>query len=86
MIIIIDNWKKKFLRLLTASVLVIGFILAVPFVVGTLADKVPVFSTWFEEEHPSGNPLRVDATDKTTKFDEVVDYLVFQIQNFYYEE
>ncbi len=86
MIIIIDNWKKKILRLLSAFVLVIGFMAAIPFVVGTLTDKVPVFSTWFEEEHPSGNPLRVDNNDNTTKFDEVVDYVVFQLQNFYYEE
>lgn len=86
MIIIINNWKKKLMNLLTALVLIIAFLIAVPFVVGTLYDKIPVMSTWFQDEHPTGNPMRVDSNKKNTKFDNMLDSMVIHLQEFYYEE
>ena len=84
MIIFISNWKKKVFNFLTALVLVIAFAVAIPFVAGTLYEKVPALSSWFQDETPSGNPMRVEEKN-STKFDEMVDYLVFQLQEFYYE-
>ncbi len=86
MIIIINNWKKKFFSFLTALVLIIAFAVAIPLVAGSLYDRIPVLSTWFEEEHPTGNPMRVDSKEKNTKFDEIVDYVVFHLQDFYYQD
>ncbi len=84
MIIIINNWKRKFFNLLTALVLIIAFAVAIPYVAGTFYEKIPVINTWLQDENPSGNPLRVEK-ENTTKFEEVIDYLVFQLQEFYYE-
>lgn len=84
MIIIINNWKKKFFNFFIALTLIIAFAVAIPFVAGTFYDKIPVLSTWFQDEHPSGNPMRVE-TKQNSKFEEMIDYVVFQIQEFYYE-
>ena len=84
MIIIINNWKKKLFNFFTALVLVIAFAVAIPYLAGTFYEEIPVLNTWFQDENPSGNPLRVEKQN-TTKFEEVVDYLVFQLQEFYSE-
>lgn len=86
MIIIINNWKKKLLNLLTALVLIIAFVIAVPYMAGTLYEKIPALTTWFEEEHPTGNPLRVESKENKTKFDEMVESMVIHLQEFYYED
>lgn len=86
MIIIIEKWKKKLIGLVTALVLVIAFALAIPVLSGILYEKVPVFSGWFQEEHPSGNPLRVENTQNGTRFDKAVDQFVIKLQDFYYDE
>lgn len=86
MIIIINNWKKKIFNFLTAIVLIIAFVVAIPFVAGTLYEKVPALSTWFQDEHPTGNPLRVESKENKTKFDEMVETMVIHLQEFYYED
>jgi hypothetical protein len=86
MIIIIEKWKKKLISLVTAIVLIIAFALAIPVLSGVLYEKVPVFSGWFQEEHPSGNPMRVENNQSGTRFDKAVDQFVIKIQDFYYDE
>lgn len=86
MIIIIEKWKKKLIGLVTALVLIIAFAIAIPMFSGVLYDKIPVFSGWFQEEHPSGNPMRVENTQNGTRFDKVVDQFVIKLQDFYYDE
>ncbi|MEN6459841.1 MAG: hypothetical protein ABFC94_00525 [Syntrophomonas sp.] len=86
MIIIIEKWKKKLFGLVTAMVLIIAFAIAIPMLSGILYDKVPVFSGWFQEEHPSGNPMRVENTQDGTRFDKAVDQFVIKLQDFYYDE
>lgn len=82
MVIIINDWKRKAFRFITVLVLVLVFSVAIPYVAGTFSNIVPVLNTWFDDEHPSGNPMRVD-TKENTKFDDMVDYVVFQLQEFY---
>ncbi|NLJ72753.1 MAG: hypothetical protein GX333_07045 [Syntrophomonadaceae bacterium] len=67
---------------MTVLVLVLVFSVVIPYVAGTFSNIVPVLNTWFDDEHPSGNPMRVE-TKENTKFDEMVDYVVFQLQEFY---
>jgi hypothetical protein len=86
MIIIIEKWKKKLIGLVTAMVLIIAFAIAIPMLSGILYEKVPVFSGWFQEEHPSGNPMRVENTQDGTRFDNAVDQFVIKLQDFYYDE
>ncbi|MEN6327637.1 MAG: hypothetical protein ABFD18_15705 [Syntrophomonas sp.] len=86
MIIIIEKWKKKLIGLVTAMVLIIVFAIAIPMFSGILYEKVPVFSGWFQEEHPSGNPMRVENTQDGTRFDKAVDQFVIKLQDFYYDE
>lgn len=92
MIIVVGKWKEKVIKLVAVVIMVVVFAAAIPLVSGLLYDKVPVFSGWFDDEHPSGNPLRVENTiqkDKIqadSKFNEKMDQFVVKVQNFYYEE
>lgn len=86
MIVVINNWKRKLLKLLAVCTLILAFALAVPVLTGLLYQQVPAMSSWLKEEHPSGNPLRVEKTNDGSKFEKVVDQLVIKMQNFYYEE
>lgn len=86
MIVIIDNWKKKLLKILCVLVLFLAFALAVPVLTGLFYQQVPAMSSWLKEEHPSGNPLRVEKVNDGSKFEQVVDQFVIKLQNFYYEE
>ena len=92
MIIVVGKWKEKVVKLVAVVVMVAVFAAAIPVVSGLLHDKVPVFSSWFDDEHPSGNPMRVenDAAKETAKqenmFNEKMDRFVVKVQNFYYEE
>lgn len=84
MIIIVSNWKKKALKLLAVIVLIISFAVVVPYVAGSLKDVMPVWNNFFDEERPTGNPMRVE--QEKSRFDQMVDSLVFNLQEFYYED
>lgn len=86
MIILVSKWKKKVLKILTVLVLLLAFAFAIPVFTGALYRQIPVLSGWFEKEHPTGNPLRVDNEPDDTKFDEMVNQFVIKLQNFYYEK
>lgn len=86
MVIIVSRWKQKLKKLVAVLVLILLFSAMVPLVSGILYEKVPVFSGWFDDEHPSGNPMRVENNQEGTNFDQVMDQLVIKLQNFYYEE
>lgn len=85
MIIIIRDWKRKIFKLLAVIILIISFAVAVPYVAGSLKDVIPVWNTFFDEERPSGNPMRVE-NEKESRFDQIIDNLVFNLQDFYYED
>lgn len=86
MIILVGNWKRKIFNFLKVIIIVLAFVMVLPFIAGSLANYVPVFSSWFEEEHPTGNPMRVENQESATKFDKMLDSFVFHLQDFYYEE
>ena len=92
MIIVVGKWKEKVVKLVAAMILLVVFAAAIPLVSGLLYDKVPVFSGWFDDEHPSGNPMRVENDAQTVKiqpdnkFNETMDHFVVKVQSFYYEE
>jgi len=86
MIIVVGKWKKKLIRLATVIVLVALFAAIIPVVSGVFFQKVPVFSGWMKDEHPTGNPLRVETNQDSSSFDQKVDRLVVKIQNFYQQE
>lgn len=86
MIIVVGEWKKKILRIITILILILAFAVAVPVLAGSLYDRVPALSGWFQDEHPTGNPMRVEQDNSGTKFEQVVDQFVFKLQDFYYDE
>ena len=87
MFIVIHNWKRKVLNIITISALLIAFAFSVPILAGKLSQQVPVLSDWFADEHPSGNPLRVENNDASgEKFDQVIDQMVIKMQNFYKDD
>lgn len=86
MIVIIDNWKRKLLKVLAVCTLILAFAMAAPILTGLFYEQIPVMSGWLKEEHPSGNPLRVEKDNDGSKFNQVVDQFVIKLQNFYYEE
>ncbi|SHH30936.1 hypothetical protein SAMN02745221_02127 [Thermosyntropha lipolytica DSM 11003] len=85
MIIIIRDWKRKVLKLLAVIILVMSFALAVPYMAGSLKDIIPVWNTFFNEERPTGNPMRVE-NERASRLNEIIDSLVFNLQDFYYED
>jgi hypothetical protein len=85
MIIIVNDWKKKLVRLAVAVVIISAFMFAIPVLTGLLHKQVPV-GNWFQEEHPSGNPMRVEQLNQNSKFDQMMDQFVIKVQDFYYEE
>lgn len=85
MIIVVGKWKRKVVRFLVVVALVIAFIAAIPMLTGILSKQVPAFSGWLQEEQPSGNPMRVETTEKTSHFNQVLDQFVIKLQDFYYE-
>lgn len=94
MIIVISNWKKKLWKTLVVITLIAVFALAVPVLTGKVCQQIPALSGWFQEEHPSGNPMRVEGekdrgakqNNGASKFEQAVDQFVLKIQDFYYEE
>ncbi len=86
MIVVINNLKKKLLKILAVCTLILAFALAAPVLTGLFYQQVPAMSGWLKEEHPSGNPLRVEKSNDGSKFEQVVDQFVIKLQNFYFEE
>ncbi len=92
MIIVVGKWKQKAVKLVAVVVLVLVFAAALPVVSGLFYEKVPVFSGWVDDEHPSGNPMRVEKnldeqkTQEENEFNQKMDRFVVKVQNFYYEE
>ncbi|MGI5921348.1 MAG: hypothetical protein ACOX6I_06400 [Syntrophomonadaceae bacterium] len=85
MIIVIAKWKKKLVGLVTAMIIVVAFAAVIPLLSGILYNKIPVFSGWFRDERPSGNPMRVERTQEGTRFDKAIDQFVIKLQDFYYD-
>ena len=94
MIIVVGEWKKKIARILTVLVIIGVFTVSVPVLTGKLHKYVPTMGGWFKDEHPSGNPMRVEQkveekggkTAEKKKFDQVLDQLVFKLQDFYQDK
>jgi hypothetical protein len=84
-IIIVNDWKKKLVRLGVAVVIITVFVFIIPLLTGLLHNQIPV-GGWFQEEHPSGNPMRVEQRNQENKFDRMLDQFVIKVQDFYYEE
>jgi len=93
-IILVGNWKRKVARWVLLLVVFGVFAAAIPALTGKLYQRVPV-SGWFKDEHPSGNPMRVERKAdekesgkraKETGFDKTMDQFVIKLQDFYYEE
>lgn len=84
--VLLINWKKKFLRIggwILALILLVGLL---PYIFKFFFLRLPVLSNWFEEDRPSGNPMRVEKWLDGTRFNQEVDELVFKIQNFDWQE
>lgn len=86
MIIIVSQWKQKVLRLAAAILIILAFAAAIPVVTGQLYQRIPAVGGWFDEEHPSGNPMRVENEKESSQYDQVMDQFVIKLQDFYYEE
>lgn len=86
MIIVVSQWKKKVLRLITAALLILAFAAAIPVFTGQLYQRIPVVGGWFQDEQPTGNPMRVENEKQSGKYDEMMDQFVIKLQDFYYEE
>jgi hypothetical protein len=84
MIIVVGKWKRKLIRLATLVVLIALFVAAVPLVSGIFYEKVPVFSGWMKDEHPSGNPMRVENVSGSSGFNQQIDQFVIKMQSFYH--
>lgn len=86
MIIIVSQWKQKLLRLAVAVLIILVFSAAIPLVTGQLYHRIPAIGGWLDEEHPSGNPLRVENEEESSQYNQIMDQFVIKLQNFYYEE
>ncbi|MEQ8201717.1 MAG: hypothetical protein ABRQ24_09905 [Syntrophomonadaceae bacterium] len=88
MVIVVGKWKGKLIRVAALIVVVVLFAAVLPRVAGVFYEKVPVFSGWMQDEHPTGNPVRVEQTQDVpgTDFHDTVDQFVIKLQNFYYQE
>ncbi len=87
MVIVVGKWKEKLIKGAAIIVVVVLFTAMVPKIAGIFNDKIPVFSGWMQDEHPSGNPMRVEQQDTpSSEFNNSIDQFVIQMQNFYHEE
>ncbi|HRY13909.1 MAG TPA: hypothetical protein P5309_10080 [Syntrophomonadaceae bacterium] len=88
MVIVVGKWKEKLIRVAALIVVVVLFAAALPTVAGVFYEKVPVFSGWMQDEHPTGNPMRVEQPQDVpgTEFSDRVDQFVIKLQNFYLQE
>jgi len=85
LIIVMGRWKQKLLKFAGILLLIVAFVIVVPAITGVLVNQVPAFSGWLPDEHPTGNPMRVEADENTGTFNQVLDQLVIKLQDFYYE-
>ncbi|QGT98989.1 hypothetical protein SYNTR_0396 [Candidatus Syntrophocurvum alkaliphilum] len=85
MIIIIKNMKKKVLWVLSVLLLIFALTLTIPIVANKNFERLPVFTDWFEDEQPTGNPMRVEETESESKFEHAMELFVIKLQDFYYE-
>lgn len=88
MVIVVGKWKEKLIRVAALIVVVVLFAAALPTVAGVFYEKVPVFSGWMQDEHPTGNPMRVEQPQDVpgTEFSDRVDQFLIKLQNFYLQE
>jgi hypothetical protein len=86
LIIIVSQWKKKILQLLAVILVILVFAAAIPLMTGQLNQYTPAVGGWFEDEHPSGNPMRVENEEPSSKYDQVMDQFVIKLQDFYLED
>lgn len=85
MIVVMGRWKQKLIKFLGILVLIAAFVIAVPAITGMLVKQVPALSGWLQDEHPSGNPMRVEADEDAGSFNQILDQFVIKLQDFYYE-
>ena len=83
MIIVISNWKKKLVRVVTVLVVIAVVAAVLPIITGIMYYQIPVLGGWVDEEHPSGNPLRVERNQNA---EQAMEQFVIHLQDFYYEE
>lgn len=69
-----------------ALLLILAFAAALPVVTGQLYQRIPAVGGWFDDEHPTGNPLRVENEEQSSRYEQVMDQFVIKLQDFYYEE
>lgn len=74
------------LQLLAVILVILAFAAAIPMMTGQLYQRIPAVGGWFEDEHPSGNPMRVENEESSSKYDQVMDQFVIKLQDFYLEE
>jgi hypothetical protein len=86
LIIIVSQWKKKILQLLAVIFVILAFAAAIPMMTGQIYQLIPAVGGWFEDEHPTGNPMRVENEEQSSKYDQVMDQFVIKLQDFYIEE
>ena len=82
MILLIKKSKKKIIKFFALLLILAVFAAAIPVVSGVLHDKVPVFQSWFADEHPTGNPMRVEKSPEQTSFSKKLDQLVMKVAEF----
>ena len=85
MIVVMGRWKQKLIKFLGILVLIAAFVVAVPAITGLLVKQVPASSGWLQDEHPTGNPMRVEADENAGSFNQILDQFVIKLQDFYYE-
>ncbi len=85
MILVTGRWKQKLVKFLGILVLVGAFVVAVPAITGMLVKQVPALSGWLQDEHPTGNPMRVEREESSGTFNQILDQFVIKLQDFYYE-
>ncbi len=86
MIIVVNNWKRKLKSFCIILFAIVVFGATLPVLSNIINNQVPVVSTWVKDEHPSGNPMRVEKEEDKSKYDQVLDNIVLKLQNFYYND
>ncbi|MGI5879271.1 MAG: hypothetical protein ACOX6L_01575 [Syntrophomonadaceae bacterium] len=82
MIIVISNWKRKLVRIVAVLVVIAVVAAVLPIITGIMYYQIPVLGG-VDEEHPSGNPLRVE---RKQDVEQSMEQFVIHLQDFYYEE
>jgi hypothetical protein len=80
MVVLLGNWRKKLYRIISGVVILLFLAGFLSLTFKLLYNNSSVFSGWFDDEHPQGNPMRVEEWLNGNKFNEGVESLVFKIQ------